>query len=111
MNTSVLKLAKKNGFPSVNTEKIFEKFKGGSSNKDKFYNSLANSAFNDNIYKHTLNIYKPLQLLLNEILDWINTKNSNLHNYSNNSSISSFLEVDYPDNYPDELHHFHNNYP
>ena len=68
---------------------------------------MANRAFNDKICKHALNIYKPFQLLLNEILDWVNPKDSNVDNYSNNNPIGSFLEVDYPD----VLHDFHNNYP
>ena len=42
-----------------------------------------------------------VQLLPTEILDWVNPKYFNLDNYSNDSPIGCFLEVDldYPD-YP-----------
>ena len=43
-----------------------------------------------------------MQLLPTEISDWVNPKDFNLDNYSNNSPVGCFLEVDF--NYPDELH-------
>ena len=45
------------------------------------------------------------QLLPTEILDWVNSKDFNLDNYSNNSLIGCFLQVD--PYYPDELHNLH----
>ena len=50
-----------------------------------------------------------IQLLPTEILDWVNPKEFNLDNYSNDSPIGCFLGVDLY--YPDELHDLHNDYP
>ena len=50
-----------------------------------------------------------VQLLPNEILHWVNTKDYILDNYSNDSPIGCFLKVD-PD-YLDKLHDVHNDYP
>ena len=50
-----------------------------------------------------------MQLLPTEILYWVNPKDFNLDNYSNDSPISCFLEVDL--DYPDDLYDFHNDYP
>ena len=44
-----------------------------------------------------------------EIRDLVNPKYFNLDNYSNDSPINSFLEIDF--DYPDELHNLHNDYP
>ena len=41
-----------------------------------------------------------------KILDWINSKDCNVDNYSNNSPIGCFLEVDF--DYLDEFHDLHN---
>ena len=49
-----------------------------------------------------------MQLLPTEILDWVNPKDFNLDNYSNDSTLGCFLEVDL--DYPAELHDFHNDY-
>ena len=50
-----------------------------------------------------------MQLLTTEIIDWINPKDLNIDNYSKDSPIGCFLEVDL--DYPHELHGLHNNYP
>ena len=50
-----------------------------------------------------------MQLLPTKILYWVNPKDFNLDNYSNDSPISCFLEVDL--DYPDELYDLHNDYP
>ena len=47
-----------------------------------------------------------MQLLPTEVLDGVNPKDFNLDNYSINSPIECFLEVEL--DYPDELHDFHN---
>ena len=47
-----------------------------------------------------------MQLLPTEILDWVNLKDLNPDNYSNNSLIGRFLELDL--DYPNELHGLHN---
>ena len=47
-----------------------------------------------------------MQLLPTEILDWVNLKDLNLDNYSNNGLIGRFLEFDL--DYPDEFHGLHN---
>lgn len=49
-----------------------------------------------------------MQLLPTEILDRVNPKDFNSHNYSDNSNKGCFLEV-YLD-YPDELNDLHNDY-
>ena len=49
-----------------------------------------------------------MQLLPTEMLDWVNPKDLNLHNYSNDSQIGYFLEVDL--NYSKELHDLDNDY-
>ena len=49
-----------------------------------------------------------MQLLLVEVPDWVNTKDLKLENYSNNSSIGCFLEVNL--DYSDELHDLYNDY-
>ena len=46
-----------------------------------------------------------MQPLPTEILDWVNPKIFNLENYSEDSLIGCFLEVDI--GYPDELHDLH----
>ena len=46
-----------------------------------------------------------MQPLPTEILDWVNPKIFNLENYSEDSLIGYFLEVDL--GYPDELHDLH----
>ena len=43
-----------------------------------------------------------MQVLLREILDWVNPKDFNIDNYSNDSPIGYFWEVDL--DHPDELH-------
>ena len=50
-----------------------------------------------------------MQLLPTKLLDWINPKDFNLDNYSNDNSIGFFLEVDLDS--LDELHDLHNDYP
>ena len=51
-----------------------------------------------------------MQLLQTEILDWVNPKNVNLDNYSDDGPIDNlFLEVDL--NYLDELYDLKNDYP
>ena len=50
-----------------------------------------------------------MQPLPSEILDWVNSKDFNLDNYSNDSPLGCFLEADL--DYPDELHDFYNCYP
>ena len=49
-----------------------------------------------------------MQLLPTEMLDWVNPKNLNLHNYSNDIQIDCFLEVDI--NYSKELHDLDHDY-
>lgn len=49
-----------------------------------------------------------MQLLLVEVPDWVNTKDLKLENYSNNSSIGCFVEVNL--DYSDELHNLHDDY-
>ena len=44
-----------------------------------------------------------------EIIDWVNLNNFNLYNYSNDSTIGCFLEVDL--DYPNEQHDLHDDYP
>ena len=50
-----------------------------------------------------------MQLVLSEMLYWVNQKHFNLKYYSNNSQIGCFLELDL--DCPDDLHDFHNYYP
>ena len=50
-----------------------------------------------------------MQFLPTEILDWFNPKDFDKDNYLNGSPLGCFLEVD-QDDYPDELHDFHNDY-
>ena len=50
-----------------------------------------------------------IQLLTTGIIDWISPKDLNIDNYSKDSPIACFLEVDL--DYPHELHDLHNNYP
>ena len=50
-----------------------------------------------------------MQLLPTRILHWVNPRDFNLDNYSNNTPIGCFLEADL--DYPDELHDLHNDYP
>ena len=57
----------------------------------------------NNLYVHSI-----MQLLLVEVPDWVNTKDSKLENYSNNSSIGCFVEVNL--DYSDELHDLCNDY-
>ena len=47
-----------------------------------------------------------MQLLPTEVLDGVNPKDFNLDNYSINSPIECFLEVEL--DYPDESHDLHN---
>ena len=47
-----------------------------------------------------------MQRLPTKILDWVNLKDLNLGNYSDNSLIGRFLEFDL--DYPDEFHSLHN---
>ena len=49
------------------------------------------------------------QLFATEILNWVTPKDFDIDNYSNNSPIGLFLEIDL--DYPDELHNLHNHYP
>ena len=49
-----------------------------------------------------------IQLFPTELLDWINQKDFNLDNYSNDSLIGCVLYVDLQ--YPDELHALHHDY-
>ena len=49
-----------------------------------------------------------IQFLPTEILHWVNPKGFNLDNYSKNSPIGCFLDVDL--DYPNELHDLHNDY-
>ena len=58
----------------------------------------------NNLYGHYM-----IQVLPIEILDWVNSKDFNLDNYSNDSRISCLIEVDL--DYPDELYDLHNDYP
>ena len=55
------------------------------------------SLLHNNLYGHSM-----MQLLPTEILDWVYPKDFNPGNYSNNSPVGCFLEVDL--DYPDELH-------
>ena len=48
-----------------------------------------------------------MQLFPAKIFDWVNTKEFNLDNYSNDSPIDCLLEVDL--DYSDELPALHNN--
>ena len=50
-----------------------------------------------------------MQLLQTELLDWVNPKDFNVDNYSNDSKIGCFLNVNL--DHPDELHDLHNDYP
>ena len=50
-----------------------------------------------------------MQLLPIEILDWVDPKNINLDNYSDNGSKECFLEIGF--DYIDKLHYLHNNFP
>ena len=43
------------------------------------------------------------------MLDWVDPKDFNLNNYSNDSPIGCFLEINL--DYPDDLHGLHNDYP
>ena len=45
----------------------------------------------------------------NQILDWINSKNFNIENSSDDGSKRYFLEVDL--DCPEELHDMHSDYP
>ena len=49
-----------------------------------------------------------MQLLPTEILDWVNSKDFNLDNCSNDSLIGCLLDA-YLD-YPNKLHDLHNDY-
>ena len=49
-----------------------------------------------------------MQLLLVEVPDWVNAEDLKLENYSNNSSIGCFVEVNL--DYSDELHDLYNDY-
>ena len=57
----------------------------------------------NNGYGHSM-----MQLVPSEIFDWVNPKNFNLDNYSNDSLTDCFLEDDL--DYPDELQDVHNDY-
>ena len=54
----------------------------------------------NNLYGHSI-----MQFLPTEILNWVNSKDFSLNNYSEDSPIGCFLEVDL--DYPDELHDLH----
>ena len=60
------------------------------------------------IYLEANNLFgqSMMQLFLTEILDWVDPKDFNFDNYSNDSPINCFLEVDL--DYPDDLY---NDYP
>ena len=58
----------------------------------------------NNLYGHSL-----MQLLPTEILDWVNPKDLNLNNYSNDIPMLSFLEAEL--GCPDDLHNLHNGVP
>ena len=59
---------------------------------------------------HTNNVYwhSMMQLLPTQILDWINPKDFNIDNYSNDSPVGCFLDVDL--DYPDKFYDMHNDY-
>ena len=85
--------------------------KGYPEASNEFLKYDANKTTSYIIYLDTNNLYghSMMQLLPAEILDWVNTKEFNLDNYSNDSPVGCFLEVDL--DYPDELHELHNDYP
>ena len=58
----------------------------------------------NNWYRHFMK-----ELLLTEVLDWVNLKDFNLGSYSNDSPKGCFLEVKF--DYPLELPHLHNDHP
>ena len=49
-----------------------------------------------------------MQLFLTDMLNWVDQKDFNLDNYSIDSPIGSFLEIDL--DYLEELHYLHNDY-
>ena len=49
------------------------------------------------------------QLLLTWILEWVSSIDFKLENYSNDSPIGWFLEINF--DYPNKLHNFHYDYP
>ena len=55
------------------------------------------------LYGHSM-----LQLFPTKILNWVDLKDFNQDNYSNDSPIGCLFEVDL--DYPDELHDLHNDY-
>ena len=76
---------------------------------NKFLKSYdANKLTSYIIYLDTYKLYghSTVQFLPTEILDWVNSKDFNLGNYSDNSPIGCFLEVDL--DYHDKLHDLHN---
>ena len=50
-----------------------------------------------------------MQLLSNEILDWVNTEKNNVDKYADNGPIGCFLEIYF--DCPSELYDLHNDYP
>lgn len=58
----------------------------------------------NNLYSHSM-----MQLLPNEIFDWINPEKFILDTYFDNNPLGSFLEANR--DYSDELHDSHNGYP
>ena len=87
-------------------------FKGYAEANNKFLKSFdADKPTSHITYLDANNLYghSTMQLLPTKLLDWINPKDFNLDNYSNDNSIGFFLEVDL--DYLDELHDLHNDYP
>ena len=50
-----------------------------------------------------------MKLLPNEIPEWVDPRKCNINNYSNDTPIGHFIEVDH--DYPNELHDLHKYYP
>ena len=84
------------GYAEVNNEFL----KSYNANKPTSYIIYLDAS---NLYGHSL-----MQLFPTEILDWVNPKDFNVDNYSNDSPVGYFLEVDL--DYPDELHDLRNDY-
>ena len=66
----------------------------------KYHNANKPTSYIIYLDTNNLNGHSLMELLLTEILDQVNPKDFNLDNYSNDSPIGCFLEVDL--NYLDE---------
>ena len=75
----------------------------------KSYNTKKPTSYIIYLVPNSLYGHFMMQLVLSEMLYWVNQKDFNLKDYSNDSQIGCFLELDL--DYPDDLPDFHNYYP